>query len=121
VAWAEPLYSRDEIAEAGRVLLADLASLEDREVARAVANNWRSSHAFPLNTLQINLRKVTRSLDSDPTVAQRIKRLPSIESKLRRLTWLSLADMQDLGGCRAVLSDVAATNNVATPIVESLS
>jgi hypothetical protein len=107
IAWTEPLYSREAVAEAGRTLTADFASREDRELALAVTNNWRSSHAFPLNTFQMTLRRVARnSFDSEATVAQRTKRLPSIVSKLRRLQWLSLDAMQDLGGCRAVLSDV---------------
>lgn len=106
MAWTTPLYSRNSVADAGRTLVAPLASREDRELALAVTNNWRSSHAFPLNTFQMTLRRVARNFDSEATVAQRMKRLPSIVSKLQRLDWLSLADMQDLGGCRAVLSDV---------------
>lgn len=106
MAWAVPNYSRETITEAGQVLIADLASRPDRERAIAVTNNWRSSHAFPLNTFQMTLRRVARNFDRDATVAQRMKRLRSIVIKLDRLRWLSLADMQDLGGCRAVLSDV---------------
>lgn len=106
MAWTTPNYSRETIEEAGRTLVADLASREDRELALAVTNNWRSSHAFPLNTFQMTLRRVARDFDSDATVAQRMKRLRSIVNKLQRLSWLSLAEMQDLGGCRAVLSDV---------------
>jgi hypothetical protein len=113
MAWTTPLYSREEIDAAGETLIAELASLEDRERALAVTNNWRSSHAFPLNTFQMTLRRVVRRFDADPTVAQRTKRLPSIVSKLDRLPWLSLSEMQDLGGCRAVLSDVATAQAVA--------
>jgi Region found in RelA / SpoT proteins len=113
MAWTTPLYSHEDIEEAGRTLIADLASLEDRERALAITNNWRSSHAFPLNTFQMTLRRVVRRFDADPTVAQRTKRLPSIVSKLERLRWLSLAEMQDLGGCRAVLSDVGMAQAVA--------
>ena len=46
------------------------------------------------------------SVDDVPIVAQRIKRLPSIRSKLERLPGMSLARMQDLGGCRAIVSDI---------------
>lgn len=51
---------------------------QERELALAVINNWRSSHSFPLNTLQMNLRDTSRKFDREPTIAQRIKRLPSI-------------------------------------------
>lgn len=82
VAWTEPAYSRSAVNRAGQTYVANDVSLEDRELALAVINNWRSSHSFPLNTLQNNLRGVANHHDADPTVAQRIKRLPSIRHKL---------------------------------------
>lgn len=36
-------------------------------------------------------------------VSRRLKRLPTIEDKLRRLPDMDLSSMQDVGGCRAVL------------------
>jgi hypothetical protein len=77
----------------------------DRAVALRVVNNWRACHAFPLNTLQVRLRGLAKDVDANYTVAQRIKRLPAIESKLRRLRSVTLSTMQDLGGCRAVVTD----------------
>ena len=71
-----------------------------------IVYNWRSSHAFPLNTMQMNLREKSKQIDPRSMVAQRIKRRSSIESKLRRFDWLSLSKMQDLGGCRAVVRSV---------------
>jgi hypothetical protein len=112
MAWAEPLYTRKMVKEAGQTYVAALASREDRELALAIINNWRSAHGFPLNTLQVNLRWVAGQFDNDPTVAQRIKRLPSIRSKLERMPNLTLAQMQDIGGCRAVVSSVEAVSEV---------
>lgn len=43
----------------------------------------------------------TEGLELD--VSQRLKRLPTIEDKLRRLPRMDLSSMQDIGGCRAVL------------------
>lgn len=77
-------------------------------MALSVVNNWRSSHAFPLNTLQMSLRRRAASVDRDATVSQRIKRLPSITQKIERFPGMRLSRMQDIGGCRAVLSDVDA-------------
>jgi hypothetical protein len=71
-----------------------------------VINNWRSSHAFPLNTLQVSLRTRARHVDPDALVAQRIKRLPSIRANLERIPGMSLSRMQDTGGCRAVVQSV---------------
>ena len=45
-------------------------------------------------------------LDITGIVAQRLKRMPTIISKLERLPWLRLSRMQDVGGCRDDCSDV---------------
>ncbi len=73
--------------------------------AIAIINNWRAAHAFPLNTMQVRLRAKAGQIGYPPAfIAQRIKRLPAIESKLRRLKHINLVEMQDIGGCRAVVS-----------------
>ena len=68
-----------------------------------VINNWRSSHSFPLNTFQMNLRQASSRVSDDWLVAQRLKRVPSIDQKLRRFDRMKLSRMQDIGGARAVL------------------
>jgi len=78
-----------------------------------VVNNWRAAHAYPLHTLTMNLRGTTRRLTEDPLIAQRIKRLPSILLKLRLHPKMKLSQMQDLGGCRAILSDVESVKRIA--------
>ncbi len=110
MAWAAPAYSRAKVDEAGRTYVAPAVSPEDRELSRAVIDNWRSSHSFPLNTLQVNLRNVAARYDADATVAQRIKRLPSIRHKLERFDGMKLSRVHDIGGCRAVLSSVEAVD-----------
>jgi ppGpp synthetase/RelA/SpoT-type nucleotidyltranferase len=52
------------------------------------------------------LKKWAREVDAKCLVAQRIKRLSSIEKKLRRYPGLSLTEIQDIGGCRAVVRSV---------------
>src|SRR3954453_15169180 len=112
MAWTEPAYPRGEVRRAGRTYIDPGATPEAREMALAVINNWRSSHSFPLNTLQVNLRNVSTQNDADPTTAQRIKRLPSIRHKLERIPGMKLSRMQDIGGGRAVLSSVDAVREV---------
>ena len=100
MAWTVPGYSPSEVDAAGGSLVASpRANWRDL----MVINHWRSSHAFPLNTFQVGLRERARSVNNDSIVAQRIKRLSSIELKLQRYNWLRLSDMQDMGGCRAVV------------------
>jgi hypothetical protein len=110
--WTEPQYSRSHVTRAGREYVDPAAPLEDREIARDVINNWRSSHSYPLNTMQIYLRTVAGRFDNDPTVAQRIKRLPSIRHKIERYPKMKLAGMQDIGGCRAVVASVDGVEQI---------
>lgn len=108
--WTTPQYSRTAVDIAGARLIEPMpdefsfVDWEEREEALNVINNWRSSHSFPLNTFQTTLRRRARKVDPKADVAQRIKRLSSIESKLEKYDWLQLSDMQDIGGCRAVLT-----------------
>ena len=111
--WAQPAFSRVEVDAAGHqlaeVLRGDQAALESLEVDRAldVVSNWRGSHSFPLNTFQLTLRKRARDVEGHPLVAQRLKRLPSMLFKLQRFPTMKLSQMQDIGGCRAILRSVA--------------
>lgn len=105
--WAIPQYSREQVDAAGQSLAERPfdSSLSMTE-AYAIVSNWRSSHAFPLNTMQVYLRRKSRNIDSNSLVAQRVKRLSSIVSKLRRFGWLKFSEMQDVGGCRAIVGSV---------------
>jgi ppGpp synthetase/RelA/SpoT-type nucleotidyltranferase len=115
--WATPQHTRTQVDNAGRILIADEGPPDDPndpsfdeaweryENALTIINNWRSSHSFPLNTFQVGLRRKARQITATPLVAQRIKRLSSIDLKLRRFKGLRLSQMQDIGGCRAVLHD----------------
>lgn len=103
MAWAVPTYSKNQVDRAGDVLIKENASQEDIDQALEVLNNWRSAHAFPLNTFQIRLRKEVQRIDDNAIVAQRLKRKTSILYKLERFDGMRLARMQDIGGCRAVV------------------
>lgn len=112
MAWAVPEHSRRRVDKAGRTIIDPSAPLEEREEARRVINNWRSAHGFPMNTMQMNLRHRARAADPDATIARRTKRLSSIESKLDRLKGIKLSNMQDIGGCRAVVSTIDQVDEV---------
>ncbi|MDP3062581.1 MAG: RelA/SpoT domain-containing protein [Chloroflexota bacterium] len=116
MAWIEPQYSSKDVDKAGAVFLRRLgdtqAEFDDFMHALDVIDNWRGSHAFPLNTFQVTLRRKARSVYDEALVAQRIKRLASIGEKLLRLRDLSLSQMQDIGGCRAVVGTLAQVNRL---------
>jgi len=108
-------YSMKEVVRAGEALAGDLIwtpESEDniRQVFK-VANNWRDSHAYPMRKLRYELiGQIRRKQVSGGQTAARLKRMPSIRNKLRRLPG-KLNQIQDLAGCRAILpsmKDVSA-------------
>jgi ppGpp synthetase/RelA/SpoT-type nucleotidyltranferase len=103
MAWAVPQYSRDIVDDAGRLLISDntVVLIEERNRALEIINNWRSSHSFPLQCLKMLLGSRARKRDGQAIIAQRLKRLQSIDAKLRQHSnWMKLTQMQDIGGCR---------------------
>jgi len=106
VEWQIPEFSRSQVDAAGQTLIDRNATVPEYRHALDVINNWRSSHSFPLNTFQMGLRQKAKKVHRKPLVAQRLKRLSSIEAKLRRYSTMKLSQMQDIGGCRAVLPSV---------------
>jgi ppGpp synthetase/RelA/SpoT-type nucleotidyltranferase len=121
--WAKPLYSKKKVNRAGEALIGfpadDKFDLMEYIEALDVINNFRSIHGHPLNTFQTTLRNKGRLVDSDLIVAQRIKRLSSIELKLRRFPLMTLSQMQDIGGCRAVLTNVEYVDDLVSEYLGS--
>ena len=79
-------------------------SIEEVREARAVIEAYRSAHAEPLHAAYMGLRSCLTTEGFDLDASRRLKRLPTIEDKLRRLPSMDLSTMQDIGGCRAVLN-----------------
>jgi hypothetical protein len=108
--WAKPEHSKSAVDRAARMMIDSSAPYMDRYEASLVINNWRASHNYPLNTFKVTLRRKALEIDPDRLVAQRIKRMSSIEAKLVRFAGMKMSRMQDIGGCRAILSSVAHVN-----------
>ena len=110
MAWAVPEYDPQDVNAAGKALggmafpVTTAAGLE----ALAIINNWRSSHAYPLNTFQITLRNRARKIERNVIIAQREKRLDSIHRKLVAKKSMRMTQMQDIAGCRAVFSKLSS-------------
>ncbi len=105
--WAIPEHTRQLVNQAGLILRDDNANNNlAKEAALIMINNWRTCHNFPLNTFQVRLRKKAKEVDKHSLIVQRIKRLSSIRNKLIRFQNMKLTQIQDIGGCRAIMSSV---------------
>ena len=80
--------------------------------AKSVLDNWRACHAAPLNSFQKSLRLKLKNTDEDALVSQRLKRTPSILSKLERNPSMLLSRMQDIGGIRAVVKNMKKVREI---------
>lgn len=112
--WTKPKYGKAKIDKAGHILVNENYTEEGKEDAMTILNNWRSSHGYPMNTFQARLRQISKKVDENSLIVQRLKRSPSIIQKLKRnqTKTMSLSQMQDIAGCRAVLFDVDKVNKL---------
>lgn len=117
--WAELNYSKKAVRRAGdyfiekeKVFDADefLASFE-------ILSNWRASHAYPIHSMLGYFRKKAFEIDKNAVIAQRLKRTPSIISKLRREGDMKLDRMEDIAGCRIVVENKNDVYEVRSKIV----
>ena len=77
-------------------------------------SSWRGLHETPLQRLNSSLRTKLKKLVNSPeykldesyVVSRRLKRMPSIEAKLRRFNNMQLSRIEDIGGLRVVLKDM---------------
>ncbi len=101
-------YDLHEIDKAGVILANSLKMDDGEELKQALEyiNNWRASHYYPISTIQVSLRTKAKLVDGNALIVQRLKKMQSIKRKLMYNDLLSnkLSNMQDIGGCRVILS-----------------
>jgi len=98
--FVEPEYSKSRVNRAGKAFAEKKQKAEDF----AVLENWRTAHAYLLNTFQATLRYHARAYDA--VVAQRLKRRPTIIGKLSRYPTMQIARMHDIAGCRIIFNSI---------------
>jgi ppGpp synthetase/RelA/SpoT-type nucleotidyltranferase len=110
-------YSNHEVRRAGEVIAGDLVWTDEtapkiRE-AFHIASNYRDSHAFPMRSLRASLLGFMRHYRLDGVAVARIKRMQAIRRKLQRPDLPQrLNQLQDLGGCRAILMSIKDANTL---------
>lgn len=106
MAWAKRDYSLKQYNDAANRLIDVSIPDIEKDSDYKIVNNWRSIHAFPLNTFQNRLREKAKEIDKLCTVAQRTKRIESINKKLFRFSKMNLCQIQDIAGCRAIVNNI---------------
>jgi ppGpp synthetase/RelA/SpoT-type nucleotidyltranferase len=111
--WIIPKYSKAEINHAGTILVNTQAEREvtgELDTALKILENWRAAHSYPMHVFKVRLKSKATDIDHNALAAQRLKRATSILYKLvreyaGRKNPITLYEMQDIGGCRAVMSN----------------
>lgn len=104
-------FSKSKTDAAGIVLCEQNSIDEAKNNALEILSNWRAAHSYPMHIFKKRLKEVSEKIDKNALSAQRLKRVPSIIKKLNRKyvgnkATMRLTQMQDIAGCRAVLSNV---------------
>lgn len=112
-----PPLTNNQVHKAGRTLRKWMCGkdIDHLQVDGAVNTllRFRAAHQYPLGKATMGLRSVVRTEQCQRVeVSQRLKRAPTIVDKLEREATLSLPTMQDIGGCRAVLSSISELRRV---------
>jgi ppGpp synthetase/RelA/SpoT-type nucleotidyltranferase len=84
-----------------------------------IINSWRESHSYPLKIIAYTLKTRAHKVDKHALISQRLKRMSSVIRKLRRnqTHTMRLTSMNDMGGCRAVVSDIKSLNALVKKMV----
>lgn len=110
MSWTKPIYSKSKVDWAGKVLIDENALEKDKKEALKILNNWRASHDYPNHIFKKRLRVISKKIDENSITGGRLKRVRSILRKLKRSydgekPSMKFSRMQDIGGCRVVLSN----------------
>lgn len=96
----------------------DAAEFDEAKIGEAIAivSDYRETFSSPLNSVTMGVRSRVKTAGAEQVVSQRLKRIPTILDKLGRHPHMKLTRMHDIGGCRAILPDIATIYRVVERI-----
>jgi len=115
--WVIRQHSKTKIDSAGDSLVALAPNNSNRDAAIQIISNWRSCHTYPLYRIRRTLEKMAHTVSNNVSIVSRIKRLPSIKTKLEQKGVRRLSQMQDIGGCRAIMQTISDAHQLFTKCV----
>jgi ppGpp synthetase/RelA/SpoT-type nucleotidyltranferase len=84
--------------------------------AMQILSYWRFTHESSLDSATKLLESKCEKIDKSFIVGKRLKRSESIINKLVRFEAMSLRNMSDIGGARAIVSNIKRVNKVVREI-----
>lgn len=104
--------TKGQVKRAGSILANPDATEDERCWALDIANAWRAAHKEVLSEMEGVLEGIARDLGGQLSkgalVVSRLKRIDTIEGKLRRPGLsIKLNEMNDIAGRRVILSELA--------------
>ena len=121
MSWTESKHSKSQVRKAGDYLIRSNKNIDYEKYFHSlqILSNWRSSHAYPMQSMLRNIKRKSQSVDNNALVVQRLKRNISILTKLYDLKGLRLDRMEDIAGIRVVVKDMESAYKVRDSIIGS--
>ena len=100
--------SKSQVNKAGELLRKERSN----DNALNILAFWRNKYIYPLELAYKLLKTYTDKIGNHAIFGQRLKRANSIISKLERMASTRLSSMQDIGGCRVILTNSDKLRNL---------
>lgn len=111
--WEEPKYSKKQVDKAGKAIAnASATNMQAPKKDMEVFHNWRNSHIFPMRITLDSVKRAALKIDGNSISVRRLKRTSSIIEKLQREKTMQLSTMQDIGGCRIIMTTLDNINKL---------
>ena len=117
--WKTFDYSRTRVRGVARQLAANDLSQEEKIEAINIVASFRSAHSYPMHSMLAHIRNKAYEVDKHAIVVRRLKRIPSILAKLKRLPSMQITTMGDIGGIRVILRDIKAVQKLSDSLKKS--
>lgn len=112
-------HSKSKINHSAHTLVQTKSSAEEKLHAHELLACFRSSHTYPMQAMLTHFRNKARAIDKKSIIVSRLKRIPSVLSKLKRFPTMKATTMQDIGGIRIIAENITATYRIRDAIFES--
>ncbi len=117
--WKTFDYSKTRVRGVAKQLVANDLSQKEKIEAINIVASFRSAHSYPMQSMLAHIRNKAYDVDMYAIVVRRLKRIPSILAKLKRLPSMQITTMGDIGGIRVILRDIKAVQELSDSLKKS--